>query len=44
VCGRGVGNNSIQCTSFQKWVHRNVVDKGKHVQSGGCMNPVTGTG
>jgi len=23
VCGRGVGNNSIQCTSFQKWVHRN---------------------
>jgi len=25
VCGRGVGNNSIQCTSCQKWVHRNVV-------------------
>jgi len=22
VCGRGVGNNSIQCTSCQKWVHR----------------------
>jgi len=22
VCGRGVGNNSIQCTSDQKWVHR----------------------
>jgi len=22
VCGRGVGNNSIQCTSWQKWVHR----------------------
>jgi len=21
VCGRGVGNNSIQCTSCQKWVH-----------------------
>jgi len=21
-CGRGVGNNSIQCTSCQKWVHR----------------------
>jgi len=19
VCGRGVGNNSIQCTSCQKW-------------------------
>jgi len=22
VCGRGVGNNSIQCTSCQKQVHR----------------------
>ena len=22
VCGRGVGNNSLQCTSCQKWVHR----------------------
>jgi len=22
VCGRGVGNNSIECTSCQKWVHR----------------------
>ena len=21
VCGRGVGNNSIQCSSCQKWVH-----------------------
>jgi len=21
-CGRGIGNNSIQCTSCQKWVHR----------------------
>jgi len=21
-CRRGVGNNSIQCTSCQKWVHR----------------------
>jgi len=20
--GRGIGNNSIQCTSCQKWVHR----------------------
>jgi len=25
VCGRGVGSNSIQCTSCQKWVHRSVV-------------------
>ena len=22
VCGKGVGNNSIQCTNCQKWVHR----------------------
>ena len=22
VCGRGIGNNSMQCTSCQKWVHR----------------------
>jgi len=22
VCGRGIGNNSIQCTSCQKLVHR----------------------
>ena len=22
VCGRGVGSNSIQCTSCKKWVHR----------------------
>jgi len=22
VCGRGICNNSIQCTSCQKWVHR----------------------
>ena len=22
VCGRGVGGNSIQCTSYQKWVHK----------------------
>ena len=22
VWGRGVGNNSIQCTSCQKWVHK----------------------
>jgi len=21
VCGRGVGSNSIECTSCQKWVH-----------------------
>jgi len=26
VCGRGIGNNSIQCTSCQKWVHRKCSD------------------
>jgi len=22
VCGRSIGNNSIQCSSCQKWEHR----------------------
>jgi len=53
-CGvwcRGVGNNSIQCTSCQKWVHRkcsgikgSVYKVTKTFVSGGCMIPVTGTG
>jgi len=21
-CGRGIGNNSMQCTSCQKWLHK----------------------
>ena len=25
VCSKGVGSNSIQCSSCQKWVHKNVV-------------------
>jgi len=51
VRGRGVGNNSIQCTSCQKWVHRKCSGiKGsmykvmKTFVCRGCMNPVTGTG
>jgi len=51
VCGRGVGNNSIQCTSCQKWVHRKCSRiKGsmykvmKTFICRGCVNPVTGTG
>ena len=28
VCGTAVGNNSIQCTSCQKWVHRKCGIKG----------------
>jgi len=26
VYGRGVGSNSIQCTSCEKWVHKNYSD------------------
>ena len=22
VCGRGVGNNSTQCTSCREWIHK----------------------
>jgi len=51
VCGRGVGNNSIQRTSCKKWVHK----KCSGIKAGmykvmklficrGCVNPVTGTG
>jgi len=50
VCGRGVGNNSIQCTSCQKWVHRKCSGiKGsmykvmKSFVCRGSMNPVTST-
>ena len=48
VCGRGIGNKSIQCTSFQKWVHTNCGIKGsmckvmKTFVCRCCMNPVTG--
>ena len=51
VCSRGVGNNSIQCPSCQKWVHRKCSGiKGsmykvmKSFICRGCMIPVTGTG
>jgi len=50
VCGRRVGNNSIQCTS-QKWIHRKCSTiKGsmskvmKSFICKGCVNPVTNTG
>jgi len=51
VCGRGIGNNSMQCTSCQKWVHRKCsCIKGsmyklmKTFVCRDCVNPVTGTG
>jgi len=51
VCGRGVGNNSIQCTSCKKWVHRkcsgikeSMYKVLKTFVCRVCVNPVTGTG
>jgi len=51
VCDRGVGNNSIQCISYQKWVHSKCSGiKGsmykviKAFVCRGCVNPVTGSG
>jgi len=51
ICGRGVGNNSIQCTSCQKRVHRKCSSiKGRMYKvmktfiCRGCVIPVTGTG
>jgi len=50
VCGRGVGSNSIQCTSCHKWVHKRCGIKGsmyKVMRSficRGCSNPVISTG
>jgi len=51
VCGRDTGNNSIQCTSCQKWVHKKCSGtKGsmykvmKRIVCRGCVNPVTSTG
>jgi len=48
VCGRGVGSNSIQCISCQKWVHKKCSDiKGSIVKvmksftCKDCLNPVT---
>ena len=51
VCGRGVGSNSIQCTSCQKWVHKKCSGiKGsmytvmRSFICRGCSNPVISTG
>ena len=50
VCGRGVGNNLIQCTSCEKWVHRkcrgingSVYKVMKTFVCRVCVNPVTGS-
>jgi len=48
VCGRGVDNNSIQCTSCQKSVHRKssgiVYKVMKTFVCRRCVNPATDTG
>jgi len=51
ACGRGNGNNSIQCTSCQKWVHRicsgikgSMYKVMKTFVCTGCVNTETGTG
>jgi len=51
VCSRGVGNNSIQRTRCQKWVHRicsgikcSMFKVMKTFIWRGCVIPVTGTG
>jgi len=51
VCGTGVGSNSIQCTSCQKWVHKkcsgimgSMYEVMKSFICRGCSNPVISTG
>jgi len=50
VSSRGIGNNSIQCTSCQKWVYKKCSGKGsmskvmKSFICRSCLNPVTSTG
>jgi len=51
VYGRSVGNNSIQCTSCQKCIHRkcsginrSMYKVMKSFVCRGCMNPVTSIG
>ena len=50
-CSKGVGSNSIQCTSCQKWLHKKCSGiKGgmskvaKSFICRGCLNPVTSAG
>ena len=51
VCSKGVGSNSLQCTSCQKWVHKKCsgikCSMSKVVKSficTGCLNLATSTG
>ena len=51
VCRKGVGSNSMQCSSCQKWVHKkcsgikgSMSKVAKSFICRGCLNPVTSTG
>ena len=51
VCSKGVGSNSLQCTSCQKWVHKkcsgikgSMSKVAKSLICSGCLNPVTNAG
>ena len=51
VCGRGIGSNSIQCTSCYNWVHkkcsgikRSMYKVMRSFICRGCSNPVISTG
>jgi len=51
VCSKGVGSNSIQCNSCQKWVHKkcsgikgSMSKVAKSFICSCCLNPVTSAG
>ena len=51
VCSKGVGSNSVQCSSCQKWVHKkcsgikgSMSKVAKSFFCRGCLNPVTSAG
>jgi len=51
VCSKGVGSNSLQCTSCQKWVHKkcsgikgSMSKVAKSFICSGFLNPVTSAG
>jgi len=51
VCSKGVGSNSLQCTSCQKWLHKkcsgikgSMSKVAKSFICRGCLNPVTSAG
>jgi len=48
ICSKGVGSNSLQCNSCQKWVHKkcsgikgSMSKVAKSFICSGCLNPIT---